>query len=188
MRADARAKRAALQTAGAELFAEQGTDVPLSAVAVRAGVGIGTLYRHFPTRGELYLGVMEAVVEKVEAAAAELETAWDQDPRATWQAAAHELGRLRIGALVEGADPRRKAAFEEAGWDRVLQLRDRLFDRLGALLRRGKEAGLVREDLSPAQFYFGLAVVTRPLPETMTQTMPVDLSWLVGAYFHGLRP
>ena len=65
MRADARAKRAALQTAGAELFAEQGTDVPLSAVAVRAGVGIGTLYRHFPTRGELYLGVMEAVVEKV---------------------------------------------------------------------------------------------------------------------------
>ena len=39
MRADARAKRAALQTAGAELFAEQGTDVPLSAVAVRAGWG-----------------------------------------------------------------------------------------------------------------------------------------------------
>ena len=60
--------------------------------------------------------------------------------------------------------------------------------RLGALLRRGKEAGLVREDLSPEQFYFGLAVVTRPLPETVTQTMPVDLSWLVSAYFHGLRP
>jgi AcrR family transcriptional regulator len=53
MRADARRNREKLLEAAVELFAEAGPDVPLEAVAERAGVGIGTLYRHFPTREAL---------------------------------------------------------------------------------------------------------------------------------------
>ncbi len=48
LRADARQNRARLITAATEAFAEKGADAPLEDVARRAGVGIGTLYRHFP--------------------------------------------------------------------------------------------------------------------------------------------
>src|SRR5450631_2391363 len=50
MRADARRNRGKLLMAAVELFAGSGEDVALEAIAERAGVGIGTLYRHFPTR------------------------------------------------------------------------------------------------------------------------------------------
>ncbi len=53
MRADARRNRDKLIAAAKDLFAETGTDVSLDAVARRAGVGAGTLYRHFPTRDAL---------------------------------------------------------------------------------------------------------------------------------------
>jgi AcrR family transcriptional regulator len=71
MRADARENRARLMAAAVELFAERGSDVALDAVAKRAGVGIGTLYRHFPTRAALvaesYRHEVDALVEAVPA-------------------------------------------------------------------------------------------------------------------------
>lgn len=51
--------RAALIRAAAEVFSEQGFDAPLSAIAKRAGVGQGVLYRHFRTRGELAFAAFE---------------------------------------------------------------------------------------------------------------------------------
>ena len=51
--------RAALIMAAREIFAEQGVDAPLSAIAKRAGVGQGSLYRHFPTREALAAAVYE---------------------------------------------------------------------------------------------------------------------------------
>ena len=53
MRADAQRNRDKLLHAAAEAFAAGGTDASLEAIAKRAGVGIGTLYRHFPTREAL---------------------------------------------------------------------------------------------------------------------------------------
>ena len=50
MRADARRNREQILTAARDIFAEQGPDAPLDAVARRAGVGIGTLYRRFADR------------------------------------------------------------------------------------------------------------------------------------------
>ena len=69
MRADATRNREKLLTAAAELFALRGTDVSLEAVAKRAGVGIGTLYRHFPTRDALVAAAYEAEVEDLRATA-----------------------------------------------------------------------------------------------------------------------
>jgi AcrR family transcriptional regulator len=63
LRADARRNRERLLEAAGELFAEQGTDVSLEAVAARAGVGIGTLYRHFPHRDVLVEAVFRSEVE-----------------------------------------------------------------------------------------------------------------------------
>ncbi|MFE9513680.1 TetR/AcrR family transcriptional regulator [Streptomyces sp. NPDC006643] len=61
--------RAALVAAAREVFAEQGLEVPLSAVARRAGVGQGVLYRHFPDRTAAVAAVLEENVRQIEQAA-----------------------------------------------------------------------------------------------------------------------
>ncbi|GAA2364160.1 TetR family transcriptional regulator [Catellatospora methionotrophica] len=63
--------RLALVAAAAEVFAEQGIDAPLNAVAKRAGVGQGVLYRHFPDRVSLALAAFGTNVAEIEALAAE---------------------------------------------------------------------------------------------------------------------
>jgi AcrR family transcriptional regulator len=65
MRADARRSRAKLIEAATIAFAENGADAPLEDIARRAGVGIGTLYRHFPTRTDLQAGVFRSQVDAV---------------------------------------------------------------------------------------------------------------------------
>ncbi|HEY3737646.1 MAG TPA: helix-turn-helix domain-containing protein [Jatrophihabitans sp.] len=65
MRADAQRNRALLLDAARRTFAERGTDASLEEVARRAGVGIGTLYRHFPTRADLVAGVYSSEVENL---------------------------------------------------------------------------------------------------------------------------
>ncbi|MYW70125.1 TetR family transcriptional regulator [Streptomyces sp. SID8379] len=63
--------RAALIAAAREVFAEQGLNAPLSAVARRAGVGQGSLYRHFADRTALVFAVLDENVRQIELAAAE---------------------------------------------------------------------------------------------------------------------
>jgi AcrR family transcriptional regulator len=71
-RADARANRDKLVAAARALFTDKGTSAPLEEVAERAGVGIGTLYRHFPTRQALLEAVYVDEVEAMARAAADL--------------------------------------------------------------------------------------------------------------------
>src|ERR1700691_553126 len=72
MRSDARRNRERLLTAATAAFAETGADAPLEDIARRAGVGIGTLYRHFPTRLALQEGVFRNQVDAVCARGREL--------------------------------------------------------------------------------------------------------------------
>jgi AcrR family transcriptional regulator len=65
LRADARRNRDALLAAGAATFAERGPDASLEEIARRAGVGIGTLYRHFPDRDALTEAVYRNEVERL---------------------------------------------------------------------------------------------------------------------------
>ena len=71
-RADARRNRERLLAAATSAFAQQGADAPLEDIARQAGVGIGTLYRHFPTRLALQEGVFRNQVETVCARGREL--------------------------------------------------------------------------------------------------------------------
>src|SRR5438874_302222 len=59
LRADARRNRQRILAAARSVFAEQGLDAPLAEVAGRAGVGIATLYRRFPTREDLIVASFE---------------------------------------------------------------------------------------------------------------------------------
>jgi len=62
-RADARRNEAVLLAAAAAAFVESGVDVPVRDIAARAGVGLGTIYRHFPTRADLIVAVYRHQVE-----------------------------------------------------------------------------------------------------------------------------
>jgi AcrR family transcriptional regulator len=70
-RGAAQANRSALVAAALEVFAERGIDAPLSAVTKRAGVGQGSLYRHFPDRISLALAAFEANVAELESMSAD---------------------------------------------------------------------------------------------------------------------
>src|SRR5271163_5268060 len=65
LRADARHNHVRLINAATQAFAEKGADAPLEDIARRAGVGIGTLYRHFPTRLDLQAAVFRSQVGTV---------------------------------------------------------------------------------------------------------------------------
>jgi AcrR family transcriptional regulator len=67
-RADARRNEAALLDAAAAAFVASGVNVPVREIAKRAGVGIGTIYRHFPTRADLIVAVYRHQVEACAAA------------------------------------------------------------------------------------------------------------------------
>jgi AcrR family transcriptional regulator len=63
-RADARRNEEALLSAAAAVFAESGVAAPVREVAARAGVGVATIYRHFPTRADLIVAVFRHQVEE----------------------------------------------------------------------------------------------------------------------------
>jgi len=63
MRADAQRKMQALLQAALEVFAQSGVDAPVREIAERAGVGLGTLYRHFPQRADLIVAVMKTQID-----------------------------------------------------------------------------------------------------------------------------
>lgn len=68
MRADAKRNYDRIVEVAREVFREKGYDAPLDEIAKRAGVGAGTLYRHFPTKDALVDAVMQAWVDRVEQA------------------------------------------------------------------------------------------------------------------------
>ena len=83
-RADARRNFDALIAAARAVFAEQGTDASLEDIARRAGVGIGTLYRNFPTRQDLFERVYIGEVEDLCAVARDVADREPWDALATW--------------------------------------------------------------------------------------------------------
>jgi AcrR family transcriptional regulator len=142
-RADARRNYDLLIAAAAEAFAERGADdVSLEEIARRAGVGIGTLYRHFPARQALLEAVYKDQVDGLEVLAAKLLAAESPaDALAEWLRAFAAFGRTKrslSGALVAtlGKDSELLSACSKV-----------LRDSSEALLARAQDAGVVRPDV-----------------------------------------
>src|SRR6478752_2314263 len=107
MRSDAARNRQKLLTAAAEEFTLRGSDASLEAIAKRAGVGIGTLYRHFPTRDALVAAAYEAEVEDLRATADVLLADVDADDvrgmlYAVWQVTDADRARRMLRVLMDG--------------------------------------------------------------------------------------
>lgn len=70
MRADAVRTRKALLKAAAEVFAEHGAEASVAQIAVRAGIGKGTVFRHFPTKEDLFAAIISEEIDGLVAVAA----------------------------------------------------------------------------------------------------------------------
>jgi AcrR family transcriptional regulator len=77
-RVDAQRNLRSLLQAALDVFAESGVDAPVRAIAERAGVGVGTMYRHFPQRADLIVAVMKSQIDDCADAAADF--AGEHDP------------------------------------------------------------------------------------------------------------
>ncbi|MBD0711066.1 MULTISPECIES: TetR/AcrR family transcriptional regulator [unclassified Streptomyces] len=143
MRADARRNHERLLTEARAAFAGQGTDAPLEEIARRAGVGIGTLYRHFPTRADLLNAVFQEALGALLHRSAELtESAEPCRALVEWlRALVAHAGEYRglAHALMSASHDRSSAL---AGCSDPLRAAGE------RLLGRAREAGQVRADVS----------------------------------------
>jgi len=130
MRADARRNRDRIVEVARDVFREQGYDASLDEVARRAGVGAGTLYRHFPSRENLLDAIMQSWVDRVDEAAAKA-LAHEGPPRELLLAwftsyvalvSLHKGGPAKItSALGDPSSPiAQKCQVLTAGTDRVV--------------------------------------------------------------------
>src|SRR5712671_6089644 len=142
-RADAVRNRKRVLEAAKAVFSAGGPDASLEAVARRAGVGIGTLYRHFPTREALFEAVYRREVEQLVELAEQLKSAAAPvDALRRWMRSNVEFVATKKGMSAALA----LAAYKNA------ELYSFSFDRLtravGGLLDRAIAAGEIRDDIS----------------------------------------
>jgi len=143
-RADARQNRERILEAAKEAFTKTGANTSLDDIAKQAGVGPGTLYRHFPSREELLTAVYRTEVEKL--AAAEQEFARDLPPvealRAWMLLFVDNLATKRIIAPALNALVGDPAKMFEASHAKI-------WEAIGSLVKRTIESGDMRDDLDP---------------------------------------
>lgn len=181
LRADAERNRRRVLDAARVVFAEHGLSVGVDAVARAAGVGVGTLYRRFPTKQELLAAVMEdgvcALADEVE----RIEVA--EDP---WEAFA---GSLRAFAETIARD----RGFYEVihGTAEFIPMaradKGRLMETVERILTRAQQAGVVREDIV-ADDLAALSQVAARLPRWRLDTQPELWTRYLALTLDGLRP
>jgi len=144
-RADAARNRELLLAAAKEVFATVGPDVPLEEIARRADVGIGTFYRHFPTRAAIIEAVYRREVEQLaEAAPRFLNALPPAEALRAWM-----LGFLDYFAAKRLIAPALSAIVASSP-DLYASSSARIREAIGLLVRRAQEAGAIRQDVDPA--------------------------------------
>jgi AcrR family transcriptional regulator len=180
MRADARRNYDHIVATARETFAELGVDAPLDVVARRAGVGPGTLYRHFPARETLVAAVYGPDIAALADRAAQL---------AEQEAPGAALERWVREHLVDALEQRGiattfKTALALAETPEILlHYKDRFMAAAETLVSAAKEAGTVREDIETRDILrlaYGIAAASADSPPSRTRMLHV--------LFDGLRP
>jgi AcrR family transcriptional regulator len=145
LRADALRNRGRILEAAEVVFAAEGIEAPVDVIAEKAGVGVGTLYRHFPTKEKLCEAILiDRLRLLTEDARAQADAA---DPAAAFfgfleHFVALGASKRDLIAAVMGAG----LDFEEA----AAPVKEDLREAVGVLLRRAQEQGAVRADVTPA--------------------------------------
>jgi AcrR family transcriptional regulator len=141
LRRDAARNRARIVAAARGVFAAEGVEVSVEEIARRASVGMGTLYRHFPTKDELIDAVLEEALGEICAAA---EAALEHED--TWMGFRGFLERVfELHVQNRGL----KVALAGRGQGRVESARARMRPLVAELVARAQADGSLRSDLAP---------------------------------------
>ena len=174
-RADARRNYEKVLTAARKAFAEGGESTALEEIARRAGVGIGTLYRHFPNRQALVEALYVNEVEEVCRSAAELDRS---DP---WEALNAWFERLMGYLATKQALAHELLNYLETDAPLFQVCRESLYDAGGPLLKRAQEAGVVRQDVEfpeVMQMVVGIAKIPASDPSQVAHILRIALDGL----------
>lgn len=154
LRADARRNRQRLLDVAVRAFSERGADASLEGIAKAAGVGIGTLYRHFPTREALIEAAYRNELARVCDTATELLAELPPDK-------AMRLWMDRFIDYLSTKDGMAEAlrAVIASGADPFAESLDRISTAISTLLNAGAEAGVLRSDVDPLDVGFSLGGV-----------------------------
>ncbi|HCU76932.1 TetR/AcrR family transcriptional regulator [Leucobacter triazinivorans] len=161
LRVDAERRRQALLCAAASVFLTDGLDAPLEDVARAAGVGIGTLYRRFPTRDALVEAVFEAKMADYanRAEAAVIQAV--EDPWAAFAGYVHDIIGMQVADPAFGAvllRPMQGSELFSGAHARALRATRRL-------ISRARKAGAVRQDLRETDLYLLVAATAALVAE-----------------------
>ncbi len=155
LRADAQRNRDKLLDAAVRAFSSEGPEVTLEAIAKDAGVGIGTLYRHFPTREALVEAayrnelarLCDGVPDLLRAEPPDRATRIWMDRFVSYMTTKHGMADALRAVIASGGNP-----FAES--------RDRLLTAITTLLEAGVAAGTVRPDIQPSDVLASLSGVS----------------------------
>ena len=178
LRADARRNVDALLDAAKEVFATSGVDAPVREIAARAGVGLGTLYRHFPHRSDLVTAVfrheVDACADEAPVLAAESEPG---EALERWLYRYVDfIGTKRgLAAALHSGDP----AFDAL----PAYFEKRFLPAIGSLLDAAAEAGAVPRDVDAMDLLHAVANLSLPGEDER----PGHTRRMVGLLLDGLR-
>jgi AcrR family transcriptional regulator len=155
LRADAQRNRDRLLAVAVRAFSQDGPEVTLDAIAKEAGVGIGTLYRHFPTRETLVEAAYRNELTKLCDAAPDLLQSLPPDEATrTWMDHFVDYMTTKRGM----ADALR--AVIASGGNPFAHSRDQLVATIRTLLQAGAATGLLRSDIEPDDVLMSLSGVS----------------------------
>jgi AcrR family transcriptional regulator len=175
MRSDARRNYEKLLAAGREAFTEDGSSASLEEIARRAGVGIGTLYRHFPTRQALLEAVYVEEVETMCRSAAELA---DDEP---WDALIAWLHRFVDYMATKEALAQELFTYLDRDADVFHRCHDAFYAAGEPLLVRAQKAHVVRPDAEigdVVRMVAGIAKLATTTPEQTLRVLDMALDGL----------
>ena len=158
MRADAKRNYDLLVETARKVFADQGSDASMEAIAKQAGVGVGTLYRHFPKRIDLVEAVWREDVDTLVDSVYGLDELPPQEGLETWLRSYVDYARAKRFFINELHE-----AFEKQP-DLKSETRDRIHSAADHVLSRAQQAGVARTDIDA----FDLMQLISPMCTTPT--------------------
>ncbi len=155
LRADARRNRERIMSSGRELFAREGPEAQMDEIAAHAGVGIGTVYRHFPTKEALLTEMVRVRFQEFAAIATLAEDTVDPKD-------ALETVMRRSAEAVEGDMGFQLAMMgsNQLEWEGVEEQKAVLAAVLTRIIRRAVSAGVVRNDFTFEDFGMVMCGIT----------------------------
>lgn len=171
LRADAARNRASVLAAARKTFAAEGLEAEMASIASRAGVGVGTVYRHFPTKDALLVALtadhFERLGDIAEACLAEGGEPWEVFERTIWRTAEHSAVDHGMCEILSQAPPSLVSS----------QAAGRLRELTGSIVRAAVKDGSARKDATIDDIPMMMCAFGKIAALEQSGLGPPNLSW-----------